>query len=86
MQTVGQVKKQNQPELNKTMETKMLSDANEIPNEELVLSIIGDKELIGNKQCHTCTTTTVKYPKFGNTKIDGKSWLLATIAPYLPEC
>lgn len=61
------------------IDTKVLSDENEIPNDELVFSIIGNKELIWKK--------TMSYVYDNNNDIsevwkyynDGKSWLFRTI-------
>lgn len=61
------------------MDTKVLSDETEVPNDELVFSIIGDKELIWKK--------TMAYLYDNNNDIsevwkyykDGKSWLFRTI-------
>ncbi len=61
------------------MESKVLSDESVIPNEDLIFSIIGDKDLIWQQ--------TMSYIYDNNNEIsevwryynDGKSWLFRTI-------
>jgi len=57
----------------KRMESKILSDESVIPDEELIFSIIGDKDLIWQQTMSYLYDNNMKYQKCGSTIKIGKA-------------
>lgn len=61
------------------MESKVLSDDSELPNEELIFSIIGDKDLIWQQTMSYIYDSNNDISEVWKYYKDGKSWLFRTM-------